>query len=131
MNQPLSRIIYITPTCGKVPNLLRELEFCAFCSNSSTGLTHGLRISVIATLGSRSVSQTSNLKVLFSRNECVSPTLVENRIKIENVLTIDELLDADEPRTTNNASSLIERSRALLKMTHALVLQLLAPDVQV
>jgi hypothetical protein len=33
---------------------------------SGTGLTQALRISVIATLG-------SNLKVLFSRNECVSP----------------------------------------------------------
>jgi len=72
----------------------------------------------------------------------------------ELVVQIDELLDADDPMTANDASSLIERARALLNpsesgagfekqyydalqrdpdvvMTHAQVLQLLAPDVQV
>jgi hypothetical protein len=35
-----------------------------------SGLTHGLHISVIATQG-------SNLKVLFSGNECVSPKCIK------------------------------------------------------
>lgn len=72
----------------------------------------------------------------------------------ELVVQIDELLDADDPITTNDTSSLIERSRALLKpseegtgfekyyydalqrdpsvvMIHAQVSQFLASDVQV
>jgi hypothetical protein len=81
---------YDREECGRVAQWIEQQIPVLWVGGSNpsalvtlSGLTHGLRIFVIATQG-------SNLKVLFSGNECVSPIIFKNQLpedKLPNVIS--------------------------------------------